>query len=524
LVKLNKPVTDETVAIIDLGTNTFHLLIVEISERDEFMVKEKFKEPVKLGESGITTGKIAEVAFERGIAALINFKKLIDSRKATRILAFATSAVRSASNGAVFISEAKKKTGIDIRTINGNEEASLIFTGVKNGVQLPYNEPVLLVDIGGGSVEFIVTKENKPVLLRSLNIGAARLMETFKYSDPITKEELNTATQFLKLEMKGLIQELQEFNIKKIIGSSGTFETLGTIIAYQKKDILSLEHMNGYRFTKESFLGVFEKLQATDREGRLKMAGMDPMRADLIVMGSVVVNILCSELTVETFILSSFALKEGILYDYIEEKKNRVQNLVGVIDRNVRFRAVRNFGKKFHYDQDHGLQVAELALSIFDQLQSIHGYDEEEKELLKYGSMLHDIGHFLNRSGHHKHGQYMVMNSGLSGFSTDELLVIGNIVRYHRKSPPTRDHLHFSIMHQNVRLMVRRLAGILRIADNLDRGHRHLVKQVKLEILPNIIWMRVKAADKIDIEIRAVHENKELFEQVFEKQLEIEQV
>ena len=298
--------TDETVAIIDLGTNTFHLLIVEISERDEFMVKEKFKEPVKLGESGITTGKIAEVAFERGIAALINFKKLIDSRKATRILAFATSAVRSASNGPLFISEAKKKTGIDIRTINGNEEASLIFTGVKNGVQLPYNEPVLLVDIGGGSVEFIVTKENKPVLLRSLNIGAARLMETFKYSDPITKEELNTATQFLKQEMKGLIQELQEFNIKKIIGSSGTFETLGTIIAYQKKDILSLEHMNGYRFSKESFLGVFEKLQATNREGRLKMAGMDPMRADLIVMGSVVVNILCSELTVETFILSSF--------------------------------------------------------------------------------------------------------------------------------------------------------------------------------------------------------------------------
>lgn len=513
----------ETIAVIDLGTNTFHLLIVELNERNEFIIREKFREPVRLGEGGINSGEIAPKAYARGIQAIINLKKLIDSRKADKVFAFATSAIRGAANAQAFIQEAKEKTGIEIRVINGNEEAALIFQGVRNAVQLPPGEAVLMVDIGGGSVEFIVSRDNQVRLLRSLNLGAARMLEKIKPSDPITPDEIEACRQFILNEARGLIQELREFNISLMVGSSGTFDTLATMIAYQSKDIHSIEHMNGYRFDPVQFEAIYKKLISLNKTERSVLPGMDASRVDLIVLGSVLVELLIRELGLRTIALSSYALKEGILYDYIEVRKYEAL-VPGSGDRNLRERSVRNLGSRFQYDEAHGDQTAMLALSLFDQMENLLGYGEDERELLRYAAMLHDIGHFLNRSGHHKHGQYLVLNSGMPGFSTDELLVISNVVRYHRKSPPTRDHLHFAVLHPGHKTLVRQLSGILRIADNLDRGHRHLIDRLEVDIRTNQIQVQVNSKESVNIEIQAALDNRELFEQVFEKRLTIQQV
>ena len=247
----------EKVAIIDVGTNTFHLLIAEINDRDDFLIREKFKEAVKLGEGGIATGQIGAKAFARGLKALKNFRKIINSRGATRVLGFATSAIRSASNGKEFIRKAMTEAEIPIRVINGNEEAALIFEGVKTGVQLPYHDQCLVMDIGGGSVEFIVSFENNPQLLRSLDIGAARMLEKFKPSDPITKDEVEEMRKFFMSEAKGLIKELKEFDLHYLVGSSGAFECIASMIAHQKRDFLATENLNSYVFTKQNFQTVF---------------------------------------------------------------------------------------------------------------------------------------------------------------------------------------------------------------------------------------------------------------------------
>ena len=201
----------ETLAIIDLGTNTFHLIIVKIDERDDFSIQEKYKIPVKLGEGGITSGKISPASYERGLYAMKRFRKMIDSQKASRVFAFATSAIRSAENGAQFVKDVKKQARIDIKVINGNEEAALIFEGVKNGVQLPYEQDVLILDIGGGSVEFVVARENRPLLMRSLDIGAARLLEIVGGSDPMKKSDLERIHSYLHSKMDELIKELRLF-------------------------------------------------------------------------------------------------------------------------------------------------------------------------------------------------------------------------------------------------------------------------------------------------------------------------
>ena len=489
-----------------------------------FIIREKFRDPVKLGEGGITAGKIANKAFLRGIEALKKFKKIILARGVGKIFAFATSAIRSASNGQDFITAAKEETAIDIQIINGNEEAALIFEGVKSGVAMPFYENCLIVDIGGGSVEFIVTYENKAQLLRSVDIGAARMLEIIQPHDPPTKEQVNRTVDYFQEELKGLLKELKEFNIKMVVGSSGSFETLGAMIAYKNGDVLAAGNLNGYKFSANNFSTVFKRISKLKSRERMKVPGMDSTRVDMIIMGSILVNLLLTELDIKEVMISNYALKEGILSRFIQEKHERIRHLMGPTEKTIRAKAIRNFGKKFVQDEKHGLKVSEIATSIFDQLKPYHNLGEWEREILKYASLLHDIGHFLNRSGHHKHGQYLIMNSSLSGFSNDELIVLGNVVRYHRKSLPSRDHFHFKVMPQEQRNTIRTLAGILRVADNLDRGHRNLVKGVNLTFNAKAITINVLADQVVDIEVSAANEAKELMEQAYSRKVNVQQV
>lgn len=513
----------EKIAIIDLGTNTFHLLIAEINEAEEFVVRGKFKEPVKLGEGGITSGKIAPAAFERGIRALLNYRDLIDSNGVSQVFAYATSAIRSASNGDEFIKTARREANIQIKTINGNEEAALIFDGVRNGVQLSSSEKVLIIDIGGGSVEFVVAHEGQALLLRSLPLGAARLLEHVEPSDPIKEKELDKLDKRIQKELKYLLKELKEFDLDRIVGSSGTFETLASLIAYKNGDLLSAENLNGYQFSADSFNELFPKLIKSNRQSRLKMEGMDPLRVDMIIMGASILKYLLDSLKVKELMTCNFALKEGMLYKYIREKKKRMAQFIGPVDRSIRAKAVKNLATRYKYDEKHALQVAEIATSIFDQLEPHHKMGNTERELLQYASLLHDIGRYIHPSGHHKHGQYIIMNCNLSGFSTNELVLLSNLVRYHRKSLPRRDHYHFSILPDKGKKRVELLAGILRVADNLDRGHRGYVNSLKVQVKSDRVLIEASAGEDIRMEVSHAQVMKDLLERAMGMEVRVSQ-
>lgn len=510
---------EKRLAIIDLGTNTFHLMIARIDEREDFSIEEKFKESVKLGEGGINQGFINEAAFGRGIKALKKFRKLIHSKGADEIRAFATSAIRSASNGQEFVRVAKEKAGIDIQVINGNQEASLIHDGVRNGVQLPYEKDTLIIDIGGGSVEFIVSRDGKAQLLRSLPIGAARLLDAVAPQDPLTPADLQRTRDIVREKCADLLQELREFKLDLMVGSSGSFETLGAMIAIRNEDILSSGRLNSYRFQSSAFKVIFDRLLRSNRAQRLQMEGMETIRVDMIVMAAILIDHLVSELGIEEMMVSMYALKEGILHRYIDEEKERIHKLLGNTARSIRAKAVKNLAEKFNYEEGHAFKVSELSTSIYNQLRHLHPFGTAEEEMLRYGAMLHDIGYFINRSGHHKHGQYIILHSGLNGFSHDELIVLSNIVRYHRKSLPTRDHFHYKILDQKQRFLVRVMAGILRIADNLDRGGRGRIKDVKVFSDEKSIRIQVEAKESVDIEIQCALDQKELMEQVFDREV-----
>ena len=511
-------------AIIDLGTNTFHLLIATIDEREDFSIEEKFKEPVKLGQGGISQGEIVPEAFARGIKALKKFRKLIDSKKVDEVRAFATSAIRGASNREEFVAAAREKAGIHVKVINGNEEAALIYEGVRNGVMLPPAENTLIIDIGGGSVEFIVCREGKAQLLRSLPVGAARMLENLSPSDPVSEKDKANARKFLLSHMDGLLKELKEFDIRFLVGSSGSFETLGAMVANENGDYLSSQKLNSYRYAVQDFKKIHEKIIKSDRQKRLNIAGMDATRVDMIGMASLLIDLVLEELDIQNMMISLYAMKEGILYSYIQEEKERVTKYLGNASRDLRAKAIKNLCEKYNYVRPHALKVSQIAQSIFEQTNHLHAFGDNAQELLKYAALSHDIGYFINRSGHHKHGQYIIMHSHLSGFSHDEQVILGNIVRYHRKSLPTRDHFHYKVLEQRQRLMVRTLAGMLRIADNLDRGGRGYVDDVKVISDQDTLRIQVIAARAVDIEVQEAIGQKALLEQVFDKEVIIGQV
>lgn len=507
-----------TVAVIDLGTNTFHLLIIETGAAGAYRVLDKIKEPVKLGEGSLETAAISPEAFERGLVALEKFGGVISSRKAARVLAYGTSAIRSARNGPEFVAAARARAGIEIQAINGNEEAALIYEGIRYGLPLPVHDDALMVDIGGGSVEFIVGNKLGAKLLRSLRIGAARMLARIAPGDPITPRQQEQTRAVYREEMRDLLAELREFKLKKLIGSSGSFETLGALAARDAGEKALKDYLNGYRVPRQRFAKIHRKLMTSTRDERLKMPGMEALRVDMILMGSLLTELLVEELGLEEIIVSEYALKEGMLVNYLNELRAAPEALA---DANQREQAALLLAERFGCSVEKGRFVSRLALSIFDQTRFLHGFGPQARELLHYACLLVDAGHLINRSGHHKHGQYIIQNSNLPGFSSKELLLLGNLVRYHRKSLPSGEHWHFNVLYKDDKDTVEKLAGILRLAVNLNRSNRQIVSSVTLDYSEELTTLRAQCRMPADYELESARASRELFERGFGTRLEV---
>lgn len=299
-------------AIIDTGTNTFHLLIVERTE-DGFKKIFKTKEPVKLGEDGITNNIISEKPFQRGLNAFKKFKILCRIHNAGYIFAMGTAALRRASNSKLFIQRVKEETGIILKIISGNEEAEYIWNGVKHAVEMK-QEKSLIMDIGGGSVEFIIANESQIFWKRSYDIGAAFLLEKFKPSDPVTGEEIKSIENFFESSLQSLFDACVIHQPKMIIGSSGSFDTFAELIAHRFYHIGILRDKTTYTYKFDDLKKILAQLVAATREQRMQMKGMIPMRVDMIVVAGILIDFVTRKLNIYHIKNSSYALKEGIMY------------------------------------------------------------------------------------------------------------------------------------------------------------------------------------------------------------------
>ncbi|MFH0892994.1 MAG: Ppx/GppA phosphatase family protein [Bacteroidota bacterium] len=305
------------VAIIDLGTNTFNLLIAEL-DGESFQIIFSTKKSVKLGEGGITKKQIADAAYQRGIEALSHYHKIVIKKGVEKVFAFATSAIRSAENGAAFATEAESIIGAKINIIDGDREAELIFQGVKLAVK-PDEKPFLIMDIGGGSTEFIIVENEKLIWKQSFNLGVARLLERFQPSDPILESDIEVICNYLDEKLKPLSDILGKIKVSRLIGSSGSFDTFAEMICNDFYTPSLIDKSSTFHFKLDEFEMIHKKLLASTLQERLCMKGLIPMRADMIVLASVFVKYMLTRFSITEMQLSKYALKEGVIYELMHQ-------------------------------------------------------------------------------------------------------------------------------------------------------------------------------------------------------------
>jgi exopolyphosphatase/guanosine-5'-triphosphate,3'-diphosphate pyrophosphatase len=299
------------IAILDLGTNTFHLLIAD-AMNGTLKIIHKSKVGVKLGEGAIQNNWIAPKPFRRGVDAMLHFKSIIDKYKPGKIFGYATSAIRSAENGKNFLKAVKSESKLTVRIITGVEEAELICMGVRQCIKL--NEPSLIMDIGGGSVEFIIADDVKIYWKGSFNIGAARLLGIFSPSDPIKKSEIIKIEDFLSKKLIPLKKAVKKFPVRKLIGSSGSFDTFAemTGFTFHHKNVVTGKRT--YNFNMTEFKTLSRMILKSSSEERMKMKGLVRMRVDMIVVSTICTNFVFRNFKIKEMHLSKYALKEGAMW------------------------------------------------------------------------------------------------------------------------------------------------------------------------------------------------------------------
>jgi exopolyphosphatase/guanosine-5'-triphosphate,3'-diphosphate pyrophosphatase len=500
-------------AAIDLGTNSFHMVIVEESEGKGIVEIDRVKDMICIGRGSLSSKRLDQAAMEAGVAALRNFIVLATQRDVAphNIIAFATSAIREAENRQEFIEMVRQETGLKVKVISGKEEAQFIYYGIRNAVTLR-DKPDLLFDIGGGSVEFIIADKSRVHLLESRKIGVARMLERFVRNDPVSAHELKLLQQFFSAEMYVAAEKARKVGVNRAIASSGTAQNIARMIR-SGKDADAADSLNQVGFTRQEFESFYRQVIAMDAPARRKLTGLDEKRVDLIVPGLILFDTIFKVFGIREVIISDSALREGMVVHHIATVRGRD----GHSALDIRRQSVMELAHRCNWDETHSRQVAKLSLMLFDQLQPQHNLKERYRELLEYAALLHNIGEFISIAAHHKHSQYIIMNGDLRGFSPAEIEIMGNVARYHRKQTPSEKHPFFSKLKPAHQRAVNVLSGILRIANGLERGHRQNVQSIMTRIEPERIVLKVLTQFEPDIELWAAESLKPWLEEVLGK-------
>ncbi len=510
----NEHIPVKRIAALDLGTNSFHVIIVDVFMDGSFRMVDGIKETVQLAMGGVDKN-LTPAAMKRGWKALKNIKTLCDSHEAEIILAYATSAIREAENGGDFIQKIREELGIKIQPIPGIMEAELIGYAVQHGIKLG-KKPQLIVDIGGGSVEFIVVDMEKFHFLESKKIGVARMTNQFKPDDPIEPTQIQVLENHYRNELKNVKKTARDFKIKRIIGSSGTMENIALMIAGRNNIPVDIT-LNEFEYKAADFLEFYQYFIKLDAEERAQVPGLDAKRVEIINAGLVLLNVIVRDFGIEKIKISTQALREGIIIRYLQKETELLRKSAAYT--NPRKRSIFELLRKCRWHEVHSRHVAEMALYMFDALKEKLKLPESDRELLQYASYLHDIGYYISHSAHHKHAMYIVRNADLKGFTEEEIEILAQVARYHRKSLPKITHYEYQKLPQNVKERIKKLAGILRVADGLDRSHFQNVTDLKLTLNPDELLIKIQGNAEANLEIWGAYSKSDLLQLVLQRKI-----
>ena len=475
---------ERILAAIDVGTNSIHMVVVRIHpDLPSFSIIAKEKTMVRLGNRTKETGRLTPEAMARATAALRRCQDIARSLNAEQIIAVATSAVREAPNGREFLQQVEAELGLWINLISGPEEARRIYLGVLSGMEFNH-QPHIIIDIGGGSTELILGDGHEPRSLSSTKVGSVRLTSEFVTSDPISQAEFQYLQAYIRGMLERPVEELQSGlrarESPRLVGTSGTIEALAMLHAKEKSGMIP-SPLNGYQIPLKDLKEWVNRLRRLNQVDRLAIPGMSDKRAEIILAGALILQEAMILLGMDSLYICERSLREGVIVDWmlthgLIEDRLRYQS-------SVRQRSVLKIAHKYQVNLQHSERVAAFACNLFDQMHGfLHPWGAEERELLWAAAILHNCGHHVSHSAHHKHSYYLIRNGDLLGYTEMEVETIANLARYHRKTSPKKKHESYrNLTSKKHRRVVEQLHPLLRLAVALDRRQIGAIRQIRCE-------------------------------------------
>lgn len=504
-------------AAIDIGTNSIHLVIAEVTKSQTIKVLIDEKEMVKLGVGVFSTNRLSKEAYDRGIEVIKRYVQLADQYGVEEIITAATSATREAKNGGEFLGKVAEETGLTPKVISGKEEARLIFLAVRRAIAFG-EEKVLVLDIGGGSTEATVGDQEEIFFKKSIKLGVLRLLDMAGGQEVLEEKDITALEKHINLAAEEVMKKAVEAGFSKVIGTSGTIRTLGEA-AHLAGNGGSITTVNAEVVSTKELEKLSKKLLGMSPEKREKVPGISANRVDAIHLGSLLLVRLLQMANAKEIILCDASLREGLILGYLDSMGKKQTVLYP--EEDLRFRSVMNLAVKYKSDVEQKKHISSLALSLFDQLKPLHGLDDYARDLLDFSSFMFEVGHFIGYPKYHKHSRYIIEHSRLRGFTNEEITLLGVIVRYHRKSGPRKRHKRYKKLSKKQRKMIHVVAGILRIAIGLDKTKNQWVERLDCELDDAEVIIKVYGEENPDLEIWDAMRNCFVLEDALDRKITI---
>ncbi|HKO54603.1 MAG TPA: Ppx/GppA phosphatase family protein [Thermoanaerobaculia bacterium] len=504
------PEKPRRIAAIDVGTNSIHMIVAEAHGSRGYRVVDREKDMVQLGLSSLDGQPLTDAAVERGVMSIARMAEIAARWEAEEIIAVATSAVREAPNRREFLRLVREASGVKLRVISGEEEADYIFRAVRSAVDIG-GSTAACIDVGGGSAEVIVGTLNEIYFTASEPLGSLRLSQRFHLGDRPTSEAVAGCRRHVADRASRLRKRVKRIGVDMAIGTSGTILALAALCA---GDATS----NALKcLTRTRLTDIINRLALMTAAERSETFGIDGKRAATILGGALALEGIMAALSIESLLACPVAIREGIIESRIATRHTSPGRA-----GSLRRKSVRALAERTDCDVRHGQHVSRLAARIFDQTRDIHGLADEARELLEHAAMLHESGAHISNRGHHKHSYYLIRHAELKGFTEEQLLVVANVARYYRKSPPDASHENFLELNDAQRATVEKLAAILRIAEGLDRGHRQRVRDVAVRNGGRAARFVARARADASVELESAEKRSKYFGRLFNMRVAFE--
>lgn len=510
--------TPEGVALaaVDVGSNAIRLQIVSVRPTGAATERESLREPVRLGHRVFMTGMLEESGMDRAVSVLAAFHATMKRHGVVRSRCVATSAVREAQNRDLFIERVANVAGLDLEVISGAEEARLLSVAIQRRIDLT-KKRALLIDIGGGSVEFAVVQRGSTVLSQSHRLGAVRLAELFLEGPRRASDKKALVEEYLDRMLADLLKEVRRYSPDIVLAIGGNAEAIVKIGGNVKVNGSGPEAGSaGPHIASETLRTLADRFIELTPEERAKKYDLRPDRVDTIVPATVLLNFILDRLDLKSFHAPGVGLRDGMLAELIDQAAGRFDRIEA--ERGVIAEAER-LGEHYNYDAAHARKVREHALSIFDCLRSrreVQTRDaDRDRTLLAVAATVHDVGEFVGYAHHHKHGYYIISNSEIGGLSSDDLQIVATAVRFHRRAHPTDRHPEYAGLPREERKRASRIAAILRLADALDREHRQRIESLHIQVRRGEFLLNPRSKGDCMLERWALESKGELFREVF---------